>query len=293
MAAPFPTTYFLGIGTAISNLGVPTELSGGSYARLACGFTGTAMSGLTQTVGPWVVATAPTPAVPSVYGLMFDALTGGNLIAYWNWSPLATGFTGSLTAFPSTVINVSFTNNIAIAMNLALIGGQGTSGSLFDQGAQIGTVNGNPMLSGVRLQINSGGSLVAHQGQGQWIGSADVQGTMFFNALASGNINNGIAASATNTQAAGTLLAGFTNIVTSGGALNAVTLPGPTLSPGVVGTLLLVANESGATCSLYPDLGAKINVLGANAALVMTSASSALLFRVSTAQWVTIPTIPT
>jgi len=125
MAIPFPTTYFIGIGTAISNLGVITELSGGSYARLACGFTGSALSGLTQTVGPWVVAAAPTPAVNSLYGMIFDAVTAGNLIAYWTWSA---PFTGSLTAFPSTVINLNFNSYVSQALNMSLLGGAGSSG---------------------------------------------------------------------------------------------------------------------------------------------------------------------
>lgn len=157
MAVPFPTTYFLAIGTAISNLGVLTELSGGSYARLACAFTGTALSGLTQTVGPWVVATAPTPAVNSYYGAIFDAVTGGNMIAYWNWNP---PFTGSLTAFPSTVINISFNAYVQPSLNLSLLGGAGTSGALLDAGAQIGLAQGNPLLAGTRLSLQNG-ALVA------------------------------------------------------------------------------------------------------------------------------------
>jgi hypothetical protein len=158
MAIPFPTTYYLGIGTAISNLGVMTELSGGSYARLACNFTGSALSGLTQTVGPWVVATAPTPAVNSLYGMIFDAVTAGNLIAYWTWSA---PFTGSLTAFPSTVINLGFNTYIQQALNLSLLGGSGTSGSQIDQGSQIGIAQGgNPLIAGTRLSLQNG-ALVA------------------------------------------------------------------------------------------------------------------------------------
>lgn len=291
MAAPFPTTYFLGIGTAISNLGVPTELSGGSYARLACGFTGTAMSGLTQTVGPWVVATAPTPAVPCVYGLMFDALTGGNLVAYWNWAPGTTGFTGSLTAFPSTVINVSFTNNIAIAMNLALTGGPGTSGSLFDAGAQIGTVNGNPMLSGVRLAINSGGSLVPHTAGGQWMGSADVQGTLAFGSLLTTNVNNGVTALAggANSTLTPVLSSFFNRVTTVTTTLDSVALPA--LSQAPVGSILTVVNSAAANVmTLFPDSGAVINA--AATSLTIAHGASCLFCRVTPTQWITVPTVP-
>jgi hypothetical protein len=161
MAIPFPTTYFIGIGTAISNLGVITELSGGSYARLACNFTGSALSGLTQTVGPWVVATAPTPAVNSLYGMIFDVVTlgQGNLIAYWTWSA---PYTGSLTAFPSTVINLGFNTYIQQALNLSLLGGAGSSGSSIDAGAQIGIAQGgNPMIAGIKLTMQSGALVAA------------------------------------------------------------------------------------------------------------------------------------
>jgi hypothetical protein len=160
MAIPFPTTYYIGIGTAISNLGVITELSGGSYARLACNFTGSALSGLTQTVGPWVVATAPTPAVNSLYGMIFDAVGAtGNLIAYWTWSA---PYTGSLTAFPSTTINLGFNTYVQQALNLSLLGGAGSSGSSLDAGAQIGIAQGgNPMIAGSKLTMQSGALVAA------------------------------------------------------------------------------------------------------------------------------------
>lgn len=167
MAIPFPTTYFIAIGTAVSNLGVITELSGGSYARLACAFTGSALSGLTQTVGPWVIATAPTPAVNSYYGMIFDAVTAGNLIAYWTWNP---PFTGSLTAFPSTVINIGFNTYVQQALNLSLLGGAGSSGSSLDAGAQIGIAQGgNPLIAGSKLTMQSG-SLVPARNVIQEIG---------------------------------------------------------------------------------------------------------------------------
>jgi hypothetical protein len=291
MAAPFPTTYYLGIGTAISNVGVMTELSGGSYARLACGFTGTAVSGLTQTVGPWVVATAPSPAVNCYYGMIFDALTGGNFIAYWTWSPTVSGYTGSLTAFPSTTINIVFNTYIMTALNLALQGGQGTSGSLLDAGAQIGTANGNPMLSGCRLGIGAGGTLIAHQGIGQWVSSMDVQNIMYSNAFASGNIANGLASNSAGTQAAGTVMTGFLNVITTNTAGYSVTLPGPTLNPGAVGTWLTIINTTTAQMNCYPDLGSSINGLSTNAvySFITAAARSVTFYRASSTNWYTVP----
>lgn len=295
MAAPFLTSYYVGIGTAISAQGVPTELSGGSYARQACGFTGTAISGLTQSFSAWVVATAPTPAVPCFYGLMYDALTGGNLVAYWTWNPTATGsYTGSLTAFPATVVNITFNTYISTALNIALTGGQGSSGSLLDGGAQIGVVNGNPMLAGCRLGIGAGGTLVPHIGAGQWIASADVQGTLYANAFATSNIANSIAANSTNSQAAGTLLTGAVNIVTTGGTAYSVTLPGPTLSPGAPGTWLTVINNTTTSLSIYPDSGAQINGGGANTVLTLAAVAtgrSAQFFRVNATNWYTVPAV--
>lgn len=292
MAAPFPTTYYIAIGTAVSNLGAFTELSGGSYARLACGFTGTAISGLTQTVGPWVVATAPTPAVTAAYGAIFDSLTGGNMLAYWNWTPPAAGLTGSLTAFPSTVVNISFNTYISIALNQALQGGQGSSGSMIDAGAQIATVNGQPMLAGVRLNIGTGGSLTAHLGSGQWIGSADVQGSLYANAYASGNMNLGVTALSGGASSASTpVLSGFYNrISVTATSLDSVILPTPANAPGAPGTWLLVSNGGAQTLKVLPDSPAVINA--AAASVVMTTGTSCTFFRESATQWRTIPTVP-
>ena len=212
MAIPFPTTYFIGIGTAISNLGVITELSGGSYARLACNFTGSALSGLTQTVGPWVVATAPTPAVNSLYGMIFDVVTlgSGNLIAYWTWSA---PFTGSLTAFPSTVINLGFNTYLQQAINLSLLGGAGSSGSSIDAGAQIGIAQGgNPLIAGCKLTMQSG-ALVAARNVIQEIGPLGLTFT-------SGGVNVAHLDSAGNFVIKGALNAS-TTVVGTTGATNA------------------------------------------------------------------------
>lgn len=287
MAAVFPTSYFLAIGTAVSNLGVLTELSGGSYARLACGFTGTAISGLTQTTSAWVVATAPTPAVPMIYGAIFDGLTGGNMIAYWNWSA---PYTTSLTAMPIQTINVTLNTAISVALNLALLGGQGTSGSMVDAGAQIGTVNGNPMLAGCRLNIGVGGSLTAHLGQGQWVGSMDVQGSLFANSIGSGNINTGVVALAGASVAATPVLTGFYNrVTTTAVSLDSVALPTPAVNAGLPGSLLLLTNAGAQTLRVFPDAGANINA--AAASIVLTTGIACIFFRESSTHWVTIPSV--
>lgn len=288
MAAVFPTSYFLAIGTAVSNLGVLTELSGGSYARLACGFTGNAISGLTQTTTAWVVATAPTPAVPMIYGAIFDGLTGGNMIAYWNWNA---PYTTSLTAMPIQTINITFNTYISTALNLALLGGQGTSGSMLDAGAQLGTANGNPLLAGCRLNINPGGTLAAHLGQGQWTGSLDVQGSLFASYVASGNINTGVTALAGGASSASTpVLTGFFNRITvCATSLDSVMLPGPTLQAGTPGSLLLLVNSGATIANLIADSPATVNGL---ASLSVGIGNASLFFRESSTRWLSIPKTP-
>lgn len=294
MAAPFPTTYYIGIGTAISNTGVPTEISGGSYARQACNFSGTALSGLSQSFSAWVVATAPSPAVPMIYGLLYDALTGGNLIGYWTWNPGASGYTTSLTAFPATTVAISFYTYIQTALNLAVQGGQATSGSLIDAGSQIGTVNGNPFIAGTRLSINSGGSLVAHMGSGQWIGSADVQNSFYANAYASSNILNGITALAGGGQSGATLLSGFINrITTVGTAADSCILPTTAMTPGGVGSFIMVNNNAASNAAaIFPDVGSAINALSTNTSLSLAVSKSALFFRITSLLWITVPYVP-
>jgi hypothetical protein len=286
--AIFPTTYFMAIGTAISNTGVLTELTGGSYARLACGFTGNAVGGLTQTTSAWVVATGPTPAVNSLYGAIFDAVTLGNMVAYWNWNP---PFTGSLTAFPITTINIQFNSQISAALNLAVTGGAGSFGSLIDDGAQIGTVNGNPMIAGTRLLINDGGSLVPHVTAGTQANGMDVLGPIAFTSLVSSNQNNGIAALAGGANSSATpVLFGFLNRITTVTSGNdSVALPPVTAAP--VGSILMVVNNSGAnSVRIFPDTGAVIN--NAAASLDMANAKSCLFCRTTPIQWTTIPVVP-
>jgi hypothetical protein len=296
MAAPFPTTYFLGLATAISNVGINatsnaniswTELSGGSYARLACGFTGTALSGLTQTTTAWVVATAPTPAVPILYGVIFDSLTLGNPVAYWNWSQ---PYTTSLTAMPIQTINISFMSYIQNALNMALLGGQGSSGSLIDAGSQIGFVGGQPLLAGSRLGIVAGGTLVPHLGQGQWIGSADVQGTLSVNTFV-GSVSNGITALSGGGTAGATPVLGsyFNRITTSAASLDSVILPALSLAP--VGTVINVANDGTSLANVFADVGSSVNASG-TLTIGLGPALICSFTRVSPILWKTMPKVP-
>ena len=296
MAAPFPTTYFLGLATAIGPVGINTtsnaniswtELSGGSYARLACGFTGTALSGLTQTTTAWVVATAPTPAVPILYGVIFDSLTLGNPVAYWSW---AQPYTTSLTAMPIQTINVAFNTYIQQALNLALLGGQGSSGSLLDAGAQLGTVGGQPLLAGCRLGIGAGGTLVPHLATGQWLASVDVQSTLFVNQFV-GSVSNGITALSGGGTAGATpvLDSYFNRITTCAASADSVMLPSIINAP--VGSVVNVVDDGTSLSFVWADVGASINVAG-TLTLSLGIGLPVTFCRVSPILWKTIPKIP-
>lgn len=291
MALPFPATYYMGIGYALSNAGIPSEISGGSYARLACGYTGTAMAGLTQTTSAWIVATAPTPAVNCYYGMIFDSLTGGDLIAYWTWN---SPYTGSLTAFPATTISIAFTNNYAVAMNMALLGlgAAGTYGSLIDQGAQIGTVNGQPLIAGNRLSIGSNGQLNVHNEGGEWDGSLDVEDTLSFAGLATTNIVTGVTALAGGSSTSSTpVMTGFYNVLsTVATSLDSVILPSIANAP--VGSMLVIRNSGAASAGVYPDTGANINAHTGGTQFVLPTVAGCIFCRVSPLLWLTVPTVP-
>lgn len=289
MATVFSGYYAL--GTGITNAGVFSELSGGSYARLAVTLTGNQLAGLTQAVGAFVAATTPTTG-NIYYGAIFDSLTGGNLIAYW---ALNSPFTATTTLFPALTVNVVLENFIQIAVNQAVVGAgsPGTYGSLFDAGAQIGTVNGQPMLAGSRLGLTSQGFLIPHLGTGQWMSAADVQNVMSFGGLQANSVNNNITALAGGSLIAGStpVMSGFVNRVTTvATSLDSVALPSPAQG-GVVGTMLTVFNDSGTSMMLFADTGAAINTT-ATTSITMATSKSAMFIRAAGLMWTSIPTVP-
>lgn len=146
-------TGWYALGTGISNLGVFQEAT--TYTREAVNFTGTALSGLTQSI---TQITGPTGPVGGVLykGAIFDALTGGNCLMYWDWTTL----TDVPNNFLAVTGNLIFNSYVSTALNLSSQGGSGASGASLDAGAQIGTFNGQPVIAAQRLQIQ-GGSLVA------------------------------------------------------------------------------------------------------------------------------------
>ena len=228
-------TGYFALGTAISNAGVLTEVSGGSYARLAVNLTGTAIAGLTQNLGAFVAAAAPVGGT-IYYEAIFDALTGGNMIAYW---PVAVP-ASSTVIWGAQTLNVAFNTVLAGALNLALTGGAGSSGSIIDQGAQIGTVNGLPFVTGCRLTVQSGGNLGAHIGTGTMTSSLDVLGNISMGGLFNESRTDSITAHSGGGQTSAVLLTTEMNRVTTvAAALDSVMLP-----PSVGGLTIIVENAA-------------------------------------------------
>lgn len=153
MAVPFATTCYFGLGTGITNAGALVECTG--YTRQGVSFTGTALSGLTQSVSAFSLPTGPGTGTAITYGAIFDSLTAGNLLAYWNWNVI--NLTAASGNFAAVVVNIQFNTYVSQALNLSLLGGGGSSGSTLDAGAQIGTAMGNPLIAGIRLGMQSGG----------------------------------------------------------------------------------------------------------------------------------------
>jgi len=251
MASAVFSGYFA-LGTAISNTGVLTEVSGGSYSRQAVNFTGNAVSGLTQSLGAFGAAAAPSGGT-IYYGAIFDQSTGGNLIAYWPWATPAS----ATAAWGATVMNVALNTVLSTALNLASLGGQGTSGSLIDLGAQLGTMNGLPMVSGIRLNVLNGGNLSAHVGQGTLTSAIDCLGSMSIGGLLNESTADNLTAHAgggqTNALLLTTEMSRITTVATVG---DSVKLP-----PSVGGYTIILENAGANAMQVYGSGSDTINAV--------------------------------
>lgn len=101
-----------------------------------------------------------------------------------------------------------------------------------------------------------------------------------------------VAASATNTQAAGTAIKSLVNVVTATSNPGAVTLPVST--PGLCIVIALATAVD--VVAVYPNAGGTttetINALSANAAISMAALSSATFVCAVAGQWYTLPRVP-
>lgn len=182
---------FYAVGTGFT-AGVFQEVSGGSYARLAVNLTGSAAGGLTQNVGAFAAAAAPAGAMQRIEAI-FDANSGGNLIAWWEIpNPVAVP-----TAFPATTLNIQLLSGVYADFN---------TGDVFPAGAMIGTVNGQPMVAGTILQLQ-GGNLQAQQ----QLAAKVVESPLF----TVGGVNVGRFDSSGNLYVKGQLFANSTTIASS------------------------------------------------------------------------------
>ena len=259
-------TGYYALGTGVSNTGVFTEAT--TYTRPAVNFTGNALAGLSQAISQITGPTGPVGGVLTK-GAIFDAVTGGNCLAYWDWT-----ITTAVPAnFLAVTANVIFNNYLAATLNMSLIGGAGTSGSTIDQGAQIGTFNGQPIIAGTKLGIQAGSLLaqagivintpIAYGGNVSLTGAA-----LFFESYLSGIIAAG------TTQATATPLTASMNTIGTAAAGTGVNLPSSVNSAGLS---IVITNNGANQLLVYPAQGTSdtINGVAATVGVAMHPGSTA------------------
>jgi hypothetical protein len=103
-----PSTLYLALYTvAPTDTGGGTEVSGGSYVRLACAFTVTGNLATNTAAEEWPVATGTWGTVVAVG--VFDALTSGNLLAYGNLTASKTITSGDVFRIPIGDLDITLT----------------------------------------------------------------------------------------------------------------------------------------------------------------------------------------
>jgi hypothetical protein len=92
------------------------------------------------------------------YGGIMDQLTGGRLLAYWEWLPPHFEIRGDGVAYPCQDVMVSLEYRLNLGVNSARTGRPGSVS--VDPGSVIGSVSGRPMTSGVRLAIEQNTGII-------------------------------------------------------------------------------------------------------------------------------------
>lgn len=146
------------LGTGVSNKGQFLEAT--TYTRPAVSMTGNAQSGLTQNISQITGPTGPTGGIITK-GAIFDALTGGNCLCYWDWPSSAVVTVPS--NFAAITANITLNTYLMSQLTLSAAAAASSSGALVDQGSQIGFLNGQPMVAATTLGIQGGG-LLAYPG---------------------------------------------------------------------------------------------------------------------------------
>ena len=101
-----PGTFYLALYTATpSASGGGTEVSGGGYARQTVAFTTTAQTSSNTAAVEYPTATANYGTVTSVG--VFDASSGGNLLAFGNLSASKTISTGDVLRIPAGDLDIT------------------------------------------------------------------------------------------------------------------------------------------------------------------------------------------
>lgn len=105
-SATRPTEWHTALYTvAPSDTGGGTEVSGGGYARQATAFTVSGNTATNSAAEEWPVATAGYGTVVAVG--VFDASSGGNLLAYANLTANKTIDTGDVFRIPAGDLDIT------------------------------------------------------------------------------------------------------------------------------------------------------------------------------------------
>ena len=101
-----PVTLYTGLYTAApSDTGGGTELSGNGYARQATAFTVTVNTASNTSAEEWATATGSWGTITHVG--VFDASTGGNLMAYGALTASKTIATGDVFRIPAGDLDIT------------------------------------------------------------------------------------------------------------------------------------------------------------------------------------------
>lgn len=211
---PAVGTVYYGLGTGISNTGGFLEAT--TYTRGTVSLSGTAATGLTGTVSQITGPTGPSGGVITK-GAIFDAITGGNCICYWDWNTL----TDVPNNFLTLTMNIVFNTYLQAALTLSNTGGSASSGATIDAGSQIGTAIGNPLIAATRLGLQAGNLVVLGTDKVTDIGNGQIWQSNGTNvALLDSNGNPTFQGSTTTLTSSGklTIAAGGTDLlITIGG----------------------------------------------------------------------------